>query len=410
MPRIELIPLRPAVCSDAPLTLDVLVRILPAALDRSVQRPAINLGLVLDRSGSMAAEKKMQYARQAAMGAVQQLLPTDRVSVTTFDDVVETLVPSTTATDKAAILHLLRGIEPRGSTALHAGWVEGARQVSRHLLRGGLNRVLLLSDGLANVGQSQPGVIAVDALKWAQRGVSTSTIGVGHDYHEDLLRSMAVSGDGNYYHLESPSQLVDLFERELKGLSTTVGHKVSLGFEPKPGVSVAEVLNDLDYTEFGRLKLPNLIAGVPIEVLVRLNIAPVERWAELCAFRLAWETPASQGRQTRRDVLALPSVPLREWKELPCNPEVHERVTLLLLARLKLQATRLLEQGNAEGARGCVQEARQMLSTLPLSTRTEQETQAIAELESSLEGEDWILFAKRAKYQHYWQTTSRPVS
>jgi Ca-activated chloride channel family protein len=332
------------------------------------------------------------------------------VSVTIFDDIVETLVPNTTAREKAAIVCLLSGIEPRGTTALHPGWMEGARQVGLHLLEGGLNRVLLLSDGLANVGESRPEVIASKARNCLQLGVSTSTIGVGNDYYEDLLRGMASSGNGNYHHLESPSQLAALFERELRGLTTTVGHKVSLGLEPKNGASVAEVLNDLERTEFGRLKLANLVAGVPIEILVRLNLPPVERWAELCAFRLAWEALGCRGRQTIRNVLALPSVSMREWNELPCNPEVVERVALLQLARLKLQATQLLRQGNSEAARGCVRQARQVLSTLPFSTRTEQETQAMAELEANLEDENWTLFAKRAKYQHYWQTTSRPVS
>src|SRR5208282_1622182 len=102
------------------------------------------VGLVLDRSGSMAGNKKITFAREAAIYAVQQLLPSDRVSVTIFDDQVQTIVPNTPAEDKLRIVELIQRVQPGGSTALHAGWAEGGKQVNGHLLPGGLNRVLLL--------------------------------------------------------------------------------------------------------------------------------------------------------------------------------------------------------------------------------------------------------------------------
>ena len=85
-PQIDLLPLRSAVCTNAGTILDVLVKVTPPVPERPVGRPPLNLGLVLDRSGSMAGRNKMDYARQAAAFAVQQLLPTDRVSVTIFGE------------------------------------------------------------------------------------------------------------------------------------------------------------------------------------------------------------------------------------------------------------------------------------------------------------------------------------
>lgn len=275
LPRIEITPLRPAICSDAPITLNVLIRITPPEPDEKVQRPALNLGLVIDHSGSMGGRNKMNFAREAATFAVQQLLPTDRVSVTIFDDKIQTLVPNTLAEDKSRIIDLIRSIEPDGSTDLHGGWKEGANQIGQNLLRGGLNRVILLSDGLANVGETNSDAIATDVNRAAKEGVSTTTMGVGDDYNEDLMEAMAVSGDGNYYYIELPKQLTDIFQTELKGLMATSGSAVSLGIEPQNGVNVADVLNDFDRLPTGRFKLPNLVAGSPILAVVRLNVPPI---------------------------------------------------------------------------------------------------------------------------------------
>src|SRR5262245_34318875 len=291
LPQIEIIPIRGAVRSDAPVTLDVLLRITPPSPEVQVQRPALNLGLVLDRSGSMGGQNKMGFAREAAIYAVQQLLHTDRVSVIIFDDEVETIVPNTLGENKGRIVELIQRVEPGGSTALHGGWQEGARQVRRHLLADGLNRVLLLSDGLANVGETNPDAIATDVNRLAREGISTTTMGVGDDYNEDLMEAMARSGDGNYYYIESPQQLPDIFQVELKGLMATCGNTVSLGLEPRGDVIVAEVLNDLDRLPSGQWRLPNLVAGMPVVVLVRLNVPPQPRGVEVCRFRLAWNDP-----------------------------------------------------------------------------------------------------------------------
>ena len=99
-PRIEIIPAKEAVGSDATVVLDVLVRVTPPQPEVHFPRPPLNLALVLDRSGSMAEGKKMPFAREAAAFVVVQLLPTDRVSVTVFDQQIDTVVPNAPAADK----------------------------------------------------------------------------------------------------------------------------------------------------------------------------------------------------------------------------------------------------------------------------------------------------------------------
>ena len=274
-PRIELITGRSGICWDEAIVLDVLIRITPPQPEVHFPRTPLNLALVLDRSGSMAGGRKMPFAREAATFAVKQLLPTDRVSVTVFDNEVETIVPGGTAADKVGLVRRIEQIMPRGSTDLHGGWAEGGRQAEAGLVSGGVNRVLLLSDGLANVGVVDPNTIAAEARGLAARGVGTTTMGVGEDYNEDLMEAMARAGDGRYYYIESPAQLVDIFQTELQGLMDTLGEKVSLGLVPRNGVVVTDVLNDLEKASSGRLMLPNLVMDMPVLVVVPVEGAAI---------------------------------------------------------------------------------------------------------------------------------------
>jgi Ca-activated chloride channel family protein len=407
-PQIDLTPSRAAVRADAPVTLDVLVRITPPAAALSAPRPALNLGLVLDRSGSMAARNKLTFAREAAAYAVQQLLPTDRVSVTVFDDQVQTIVPNTPAEARGQVVALIQGICPGNTTALHGGWKEGGAQVGRHLLPGGLNRVLLLSDGLANVGQTDPDAIATDVNRLAREGVSTTTLGVGDDYNEDLLEAMARSGDGNYYYIESPQQLPDIFQTELKGLMATCGNTVSLGIEPQGGATVVDVLNDLDRLPTGRLKLPNLVAGMPVLVVVRLSVPPLAREGEVCRVRLAWNEPREGARRTLSVALRLPVVGAAAWEALAAEVEVQERVALLVVARAKKAATVCLERGDPDGAKRWLQEARQTLAGAPDTAETRREAEALAQVEAYIASGESMKFRKLAKYQAHQRQRSKP--
>ena len=405
VPTINLIPLREVVSSDSPTTLDVLVRIIPPEPEIELERPALNIGLVIDRSGSMQGQK-MEYARQAACYAVEQLLPTDRVSVTIYDDQVETLIASTPAVNKANIIHQIKRIHSRGSTALHAGWVQGGIQVSQHLNPEYLNRVILLSDGLANVGETNPDVIASDVHGLAKRGVSTTTMGIGDDYNEDLLEAMARSGDGNYYYIQSPQQLPNIFARELQGLMATIGTTVSLGIEPQGDITLAEVLNDLDVNVKGRYSLPNLVIGNPIEVVVRLKVPPMAQESGLCYFRLAWNAPEQQTRQKLRVALRLPAVSSAQLREFPFNPEVQQQVALMMAARAKNEAVQLADRGNYEAASQLLQQTRQQMLTTPELSLTGPEAEALADLDSELQARNISSYRKMSRSQSHSRSYS----
>ncbi len=407
-PLIELIPLKPAVCSDAPITLDVLIRITPPRPEVHFLRPPLNLGLVLDRSGSMSGGKKMACALEAASYVIRQLLPGDRVSVTTFDHAVETIIPSTYATDKPALLRRLAAVHPRGSTNLRGGWAEGARQVLEHRFDDGINRVLLLSDGLANEGVTDPNTLAAEARGRAAQGVSTTTLGVGDDYNEDLMEAMATAGDGRYYYIEAATQLMDIFQTELKGLMATVGEKVSLGLEPASKVAVVEVLNDLDRAATGRIMLPNLVVGMPILVVARLSIAARSNGWALLEVRLAWDDPRSRERRVTRARLGeLRSLSLASWSKLPDHPDVREQEVLLQIARAQREAGYAQQRGDLDKTEEWLIEARSCASTIPSTLTIEGELKAIDEIEAALRDGDHAHMGKMVKYRSYLRRTGR---
>ncbi len=409
-PKIEIVPLKPAVRSDAPVTLDVLVRITPATPQTAVNRPALNLGLVLDRSGSMDGRNKLTFAREAAVFAVQQLLPTDRVSVTVFDDQIQTLVPNGVVEDKSKIVGVIQAIHSGGSTDLHGGWAEGAKQVSGALVTGGLNRVIVLSDGQANVGETNPDTIGTAVHKVARTGVSTTTIGLGDDYNEKLLEAMANSGDGNYYYVESAGQLPAIFERELKELVGLSGHTVSLGVEPQNGVTVADALNDLDKLPTGRFQLPNLVAGLPVYIVLRLTVPPMAAEQELLRVRLAWNEPKSTTRHERYVGLRLPPVNAAVWDALTPDADVRERAALLELARLKKKAAEDLRRGDRVACEAGIDAARGICFAMPASAESAQESEALGILVAQLEAGDDEKFRKHSTSQSHMRRRSKPQS
>lgn len=405
-PTIQLVPLRNAISSDNFTTLDLIVRIVPPPSEIALERPQLNLGLVIDRSGSMQGQK-IEYARQAACYAVQQLLPSDRLSVTIYDDQIDVLVPSTLIEDKNQIIRRIQSITPRNSTNLHGGWLEGGTQVSRYLQPSQLNRVILLSDGLANVGQTNPDLIASDVRGLSQHGVSTTTMGIGDDYNEDLMTAMANSGDGSYYYITSPAQLSEIFNTELLGIMATVGEKVSLGIELASGVMLVDVFNHLDQTNTGRYKLPNLIIGNPVEVGIRLKIPPMTQESPLCQFRLAWNVSDQRERQSIRESLQLPVVSSAQLTDFPVNEEVTQLIALLLSARAKEEVVRNLDRQDYTAAKASLSLARQQVASAPSSATMSQESKDLDFLEEQLDSGDYKRMRKEASYQSHLQYYSR---
>lgn len=178
-------------------------------------RPPINLSLVLDRSGSMGGTP-LEEAKRAAARLAGYLGDGDRLAVVVFDERVDTIF-GPDAADGEAARHAIEQVYPGGTTNLSGGWLEGRTHVQSGLVDG-TNRVVLLTDGQANVGITEPGRLAELARGAQQERVSTTCIGFGPHFNEDLLRAMSDAGTGNFWYIESEDQMTSVFDEEIEGL------------------------------------------------------------------------------------------------------------------------------------------------------------------------------------------------
>ena len=380
-PTITIRPLRPAVAGDAPTALDLLIQIEPPAPPPEAvqqQRPPLNLALVIDRSGSMAGEK-LSYARKAARRLAGELTARDRLAIVAFDDEVRVVVPSRHVDSPLPFLQAINTIEAGGTTALFDGWLAGALQVAEHLDPAALNRVLLLSDGQANEGLTDPGGIAEKVAGLNQRGISTSAFGLGAGFDEDLMGAIAAAGDGTLAQIESPAQLADLYASELQGLITTIGRRVSIGIRPQNGAELVDVLNDLTPTSAGNLQLPNLRQGQSLQVGLRLQLPAWRANQPICGLRLAWESPGDERRQELRQTLTLPVLPAAELAELEPDQAVAEQLALLQASRNRRRVIEALDRGDEGMALDCLQSIDLELAAMPQSSSIGEERERLAD-------------------------------
>ena len=204
-------------------------------------RPPVNVAIVLDRSGSMSGEK-LDRAKDAAKEAINRLDSQDILSLVVYDSVVNVLVPATKVGDKQLLRERVDQIRSGHSTALFAGVSKGAAELRKFLELERVNRVILLSDGIANQGPSSPGELGELGASLIKEGIAVTTIGLGLDYNEDLMAKLADRSDGNHVFVEHPNQLVAVFNKEFGDILSVVAQEIVVKVKTRPGIRPVRVL------------------------------------------------------------------------------------------------------------------------------------------------------------------------
>ncbi len=242
------------------------------AHDRQQLRP-LNLSLVIDKSGSMAAANKLTRVKSALLTLVSQLRPIDTLSIVVFDSEAQVLLPAKRVSDRESIKGLISEIVPGSSTNINAGLMLGYQEAMKNYRKDSTNRVILLTDGIANQGVTDPKTIASASQGYNDRGIDLSTIGVGLDLNKDLLRDLAKSGRGLYHFVADAADVDKVFVKELQSLISPVATEPNLEIEFGPGLVLDKVYGyepKLGERSI-KVKLDNMNSGMTQVVLVRFT-------------------------------------------------------------------------------------------------------------------------------------------
>jgi Ca-activated chloride channel family protein len=252
---------------------EIAVRLHLRAKTRKVEnRPPINLGLVVDTSGSMEGSS-IDHARAAALSLVDALAEGDRLALVVYNSSAEVLLPSTvlTAASLADVRARIGGMKANGTTDLAGGLSAGLAEVRRSFQAGGINRIVVLGDGVPNDAAPLPSL----AQMAGQSRIAVTMLGLGLDYDETLMSQLALASGGRYHYLKDSSQVAQVFADEVLHLKEVAGRGTVVTLTPGPGVTVKEVIG-LPTRRAGTrtsVILGDMSEGDRRDVVVRLSVA-----------------------------------------------------------------------------------------------------------------------------------------
>ena len=231
----------PVILAQQKETVYLKITLLAHSLEQSVQRTPVNIALVLDRSGSMSGQK-IKRAKKAAIKVLDYFNNQDILSVISYDDTIDVLVPATKVSHKSRIASRISHLRAGGGTALFAGVSSAADEVRKFLDKNRVNRIILLSDGKANVGPSSPAELGKLGAKLIKEGISVTTLGLGLGYNEDLMAQLAKRSDGNHDFIENATDLARIFKLEFGDLLSVVAQSVEVTIICAPGIRPIRIL------------------------------------------------------------------------------------------------------------------------------------------------------------------------
>ena len=318
-------------------------------------RAPLNLALVLDRSGSMSGHK-LEYVKRAAIHALKLLDQRDRVALVIYDDEVEVLAPSQAVDEKARaeMMKLISPIKTGGSTNMGGGWLSGCEQVAGSLDPLATNRALLLTDGLANVGIVDREELARHAKELKLRGITTTTLGVGADFDEHMLKAISDAGGAHFYFIEKPGDIPDYFESELGEMLTMVARSLVLAIQI-PADTKVDVLSEYEYSiRDGVLSIPlgEMASSQSLDLILRFDLpaAKLGNTFTLLA-NLSYQLASTQQSvAVDGDPIILTVVSQRQYEQQPVDMKVADRAVELEVARAQNEAMKLDHDGHPDQA------------------------------------------------------------
>lgn len=357
---------------------------LQAASGEAPRRPRLNIALVVDCSGSMQEERKMEFARAAAAKMVEALRPDDYLSLVAFDGVARVVLAARPAGDRREALNQIINLAPGSATNIHEGLQRGYEQVRRFASPENANLVILLSDGEITAGVNDPDVFHQMATKNADLDIQTSTVGMGVDFNEELMLALARDGRGNYHFLRDGKDTEAVLRGELDQLTHTVARAVKVRIRLADGVGLVRVLGtrqlnsgetkevkaeekQIDrraYEELGittnrqrereepgiKMMIPNFQRGDNHVVMLEIQVPPGRGKRDVAQVFLKYKDVATRANREVNATARLEYTPDRQAMIASTRRAVKKNLLGFQTGEALMQAATLIQQGQAAAA------------------------------------------------------------
>jgi len=269
--QLDILTERPGVKNDTVSELDTVIEIQSKQLtDKIENAKALNLCVVIDRSGSMSGDK-LEAAKKSCIDIHKRLSDQDLFTVVIFDHEAEVIVNP--QVPKSEVIEKITAITSRGATNLSLGWYLGLLELQTYMTENHNNRLFLLSDGEANQGETKKATLAQEASKSRELGITTSTIGIGDDFQEDILEAIASESGGRFWYIQE-SGIEDIINEEFKGALSVTVDRPRVELKLPDGVTVSKELNSLSKNS-GKYRISRPLKGKDLfNFAIRLEVAP----------------------------------------------------------------------------------------------------------------------------------------
>jgi len=369
----------------------LLIKAIPA--DIGVQAMPLNVSLVLDVSGSMYNENRLEYVKRAAEHVVDMTNPDDIISVVAFADRAKVVSEAKPVNVKDEIKQAVQNIESAdvgSGTSMYLGMESGVAEVLRNLSEGRSNRVIVLTDGQTRAEEKCEQI----AEKEAQGGVGFSAIGVGSDWNDVLLEKIAQIGHGKWHYVDAPEKAQQIFQEEFGQLIATAFSNVQLKLHLMRDIAVKRLRQvEPDYIEFALDTSSERLAVAPLGAMqkdipkcittdISLPKRPLGRYLIL-RLELIYDIPTANIFGESTDLIPIYVVYTDDRSQSYVNGEVARSIDQLQIEDLTSKATTLLNQGDKSRATMLLQNAQNIANRTGDARKTQALNQTLSELGES---------------------------
>jgi Ca-activated chloride channel family protein len=335
------------------------IRVQAPVSTKENRRPSLNLAIVLDRSGSMQGEK-LENVKLAASHVLDQLKEQDQVALVVYDNTIQVLAHNINIThgNQFELKQLISGIKAGNMTNLGGGWLTGCKEIASSAREGTINRTMLLTDGLANVGETDLEILSQHAFEIYKDSISTSTFGVGEGFNEHLLEAMSNRGGGNFYFIPRPDQIAQIFIKEFNDLIGITARKVEIKLDLPSSVEWKVLGGWSAEHKDGHLHIyvGDMLSGKTQDIYVKLQIPVDDKASELVLNAKAFgQGEASEVLEDQAKV-TFQYADQKDVDAAPLSQEFMERYSVVELADTATEALKLERQGERDRASQMVNE------------------------------------------------------